>query len=254
MNEASAAGTPERDLRDSRDAPDPQAYQDAFPLDADVLLLDMDGTLVDSGPSVVRAWTKLFEEHGSDRVFDHTLHGMPARGVLAEVFPDMPAEEVEAAHARVEDLEVEDARRISVLPGTARLIGELQAAAEELGRPTWTIVTSCTRRLFEARWAVTDLPFPEDTLVTADQVSRGKPDPEPYLLGASRLGAEPSRALVVEDSLGGLASAHAAGCPAIAVTTTTLAHDLAPHAAGLLTSLDDVSVEVHGGRLRVVRR
>ncbi|MCG7309329.1 HAD-IA family hydrolase [Brachybacterium halotolerans subsp. kimchii] len=245
MNAAAAAGAPEGDA---------QAPQDPFPLDVDALLLDMDGTLVDSGPSVERAWTKLFEEHGSNRTFDHTLHGMPARGVLADVFPDMPADEIEAAHARVEDLEVEDAKRISILPGTARLIGELQSAAEQLGRPTWTIVTSCTRRLFEARWAITDLPYPEETLVTADQVSRGKPDPEPYVLGAERLGADPSRALVIEDSLGGLASARAAGCPAIAVTTTTLAHELAPHAEALLTSLDDVAVEVHEGRLRVVRR
>lgn len=245
MNEASAAGAPGKGA---------QAPQDPFPLDVDALLLDMDGTLVDSGPSVERAWTKLFEEHGSNRTFDHTLHGMPARGVLADVFPDMPADEIEAAHARVEDLEVEDAKRISILPGTARLIGELQSAAERLGRPTWTIVTSCTRRLFEARWAITDLPFPEETLVTADQVSRGKPDPEPYVLGAERLGVDPSRALVIEDSLGGLASARAAGCPAIAVTTTTLANELAPHAQALLTSLDDVAVEVHEGRLRVVRR
>jgi sugar-phosphatase len=232
-----------------RGAPD----GDTFPLDVDALLLDMDGTLVDSGASVVRAWTRLLEEHGSERAFDHTLHGKPARSVLAEVFPDMPEDEVEAAHARVEDLEVEDAKYVSALPGTERIIEELESAAQELGRPTWTIVTSCTRRLFEARWSSTELPTPE-LLVTADQVTRGKPDPEPYALGARRLGVDPSRALVVEDSLGGLASARAAGCPSIALTTTTLAHDLAPHALGLLTSLDDVSVQVHEGHLRVIRR
>ncbi|PWH06754.1 haloacid dehalogenase [Brachybacterium endophyticum] len=226
---------------------------DPFPLDVDALLLDMDGTLVDSGPSVVRAWTKLLEEHGSARAFDHTLHGMPARVVLAEVFPDMPEDEVEAAHARVEDLEVEDASQISVLPGTERIVQELDAAAAELGRPTWTIVTSCTRRLFEARWSVTGLDAPE-SVVTADQVAHGKPDPEAYALGAERLGVEPARALVIEDSLGGLASAQAAGCLAIALTTTTPAHDLGPHADALLTSLDDIAVQVHEGHLRIVRR
>src|SRR5690625_5605032 len=77
-----------------------------------------------------------------------------------------------------------------MLPGTERLLAELDAAAQQLGRSTWTIVTSCTRPLFEARWATTGLPLP-DGLVTADQVTDGKPDPEPYLLGARRLGGHP---------------------------------------------------------------
>src|SRR5690625_6060066 len=120
-----------------------------------------------------------------------------------------------------------------MLPGTERLLAELDAAAQQLGRSTWTIVTSCTRPLFEARWATTGLPLP-DGLVTADQVTDGKPDPEPYLLGARRLGVHPIGALVIEDSVGGLRSGTDAGSRTLAVTSTTPASVLRPLADALI--------------------
>jgi len=235
-------------------APVPATAADAeLDLAADVLLLDMDGTLIDSGPAVERSWNALFAEMGSTRTFDHSLHGVPGMQVLAEVFPDLGAAEVEAAYRRVLDLEMADVSEILVLPGTRRVLEELDAAAAELGRSTWTIVTSCARPLFEARWAVTGLPVPA-RMVTADQVARGKPDPEPYLLGASRLGVDPARALVVEDSLGGLRSARAAGSSSLAVTTTSPAAALAPLADAVVRDLDDVRVGVEGSALRIRRR
>lgn len=220
------------------------------PLLVDALLLDMDGTLIDSGAAVVRSWNALLAELGSDRTFTELMHGTPARQVLRDVFPDMGEDEIAAAHARIEELETADTDGITVLPGTERLLESLDRAGQELGRDVWTIVTSCTRRLFDVRWAVTSLPVPA-TIVTADQVQRGKPDPEPYLLGARRLGVEPGAALVVEDSLGGLASAAAAGSPAIALTTTTPAAALRGRARDVLDSLEQVSVRVADGRLRV---
>lgn len=226
---------------------------DAFPLTGSVLLLDMDGTLIDSGPAVERAWDQLLREHGNTDGFPHTMHGQPARQVIAELLPQLSGEEVEQAHRRIEELEVADVSGILTLPGTQRLLEELEAASAELGRHTWTIVTSCTRPLFEARWARTGLPTP-DHLVTADQVSAGKPDPEPYLLGAERLGADPATAIVLEDSAGGLRSGAAAGARTVAVTTTTPAAVLTPLADGLVTSLDDLEVHVHDGALLLGRR
>lgn len=222
----------------------------AEPLLVDALLLDMDGTLVDSGAAVVRSWNTLLAELGSDRTFTEQMHGTPARQVLQDVFPDMGEDEIAAAHSRIEELETADTDGITVLPGTARLLESLDRAGQELGRDVWTIVTSCTRRLFDVRWAVTGLPVPA-TIVTADQVQRGKPDPEPYLLGARRLGVEPGAALVVEDSLGGLASAAAAGSPAIALTTTTPRTALQGRARAVLASLEQMTVSVAEGRLRV---
>ncbi|MFC7458704.1 HAD-IA family hydrolase [Brachybacterium sp. GCM10030267] len=235
------------------DTPDVPTPVDELPLRARALLLDMDGTLIDSGPAVERAWNTLLREYDAGVEFGHDMHGKPARQVLAELLPELTEEQRDQAHARVEALEIADVGSILTLPGAERLLRELDAAAEELGRATWTIVTSCTAPLFEARWATTGLPVPPD-MVTADQVTRGKPDPEPYRLGAQRLGAEPGACIVVEDSVGGLRSGADAGARTVAVTSTTPAADLAPIADALVTSLDDLEIRVSDGDLVLSRR
>ncbi|WP_394214534.1 HAD-IA family hydrolase [Brachybacterium vulturis] len=237
----------------SSDPASRRAHEHTLPLRGAVLLLDMDGTLIDSGAAVERSWNRLFAELGLDLEFGAEQHGKPARQVLGEVLPGLGEDELTAAHRRVEELEIADVDEIVVLPGTARLLAELDAAAAQLGRPTWTIVTSCTAPLFEARWNRTGLPVPAG-LVTADQVARGKPHPEPYLLGAERLGAEPAASIVIEDSIGGLRSGAAAGARTVAVTSTTPAGDLAPLAEALVTSLDDLEVRVDGTELLLSRR
>lgn len=224
-----------------------------FPIATSALLLDMDGTLIDSGGSVERAWDRMFDRLGVRRRFDHALHGRPARGVIREVFGELPEDRVEAIHEGIEQLEIEDAGEVEVLPGTLRLIGELDEVSRRVGRQVWTVVTSCTRPLFEARWACTGLPIPSQ-VVTADQVTHGKPDPEPFEEGARRLGVDPAEAVAVEDSVGGLTAASAAGVLPLAVTTTTPAADLAPCARALLTSLDDLVAGVAAGRLLLDRR
>lgn len=231
----------------------PRTGEEPLPLQCTALLLDMDGTLVDSGASVERSWNRFLEEQGSTRRFEPSLHGRPARQLIAELLPGLDEEQAREAHRRVEHLEIEDASGTVTLPGTARLLAELGRAQEQLGRQTWAIVTSCTRALFEARWGFTELPFPE-TLVTADDVAHGKPDPEPYRAGAERLGADASGCVVLEDSLGGLESGRAAGCRTVAVTTTTPAAELRDHADVLVTSLDDLRVRVEGDQLVLERR
>lgn len=235
------------------DSPDASVPTDALPLRTTTLLLDMDGTLIDSGPAVERAWNTLLRELGTDLTFGAAQHGRPARQVLAELMPELDEEQLARAHDRIEALEIADVDAIVTLPGTERLLRELDAAAEQLNRPTWTIVTSCTAGLFEARWATTGLPAPAQR-VTADQVTHGKPDPEPYLLGAERLGVAPERTIVIEDSVGGLHSGAAAGARTIAVTSTTPAADLAPLADALVTSLDDLEIAVDGEDLVLSRR
>ncbi|MGP9537837.1 HAD-IA family hydrolase [Brachybacterium sp. AOP43-C2-M15] len=224
-----------------------------LPARADALLLDMDGTLIDSGPAVERSWNQLLGELGTDLEFGPEQHGRPARQVLAELLPELDDSRLDAAHRRIEELEISDLEGIVVLPGTERFLRELDEAAAQLGRPTWTIVTSCTRELFEARWSRTGLAVPAG-MVTADQVRRGKPDPEAYLLGAERLGRPITDCIVVEDSLGGLRSGTSAGAGTVAVTSTTAAGDLAPLAGALVTSLDDLEIGVDGEDLVLSRR
>ncbi|WP_298992491.1 HAD-IA family hydrolase [uncultured Pseudokineococcus sp.] len=179
------------------------------------VLFDMDGTLIDSTPSVERCWTRWAGEMGVDPARLLGWHGVPARAIVAAlVAPERVAEGV----ALIDRLEVEDTAGILPLPGAAEALGLLPA-----GRAA--VATSCTRPLALARIAEAALAVPE-VVVTADDVERGKPDPEPFLLAAERLGVDPARCLVVEDAPAGLAAARAAGCATLAVTTTTPADAL----------------------------
>ena len=105
------------------------------------------------------------------------------------------------------------------------------------------IATSARRNLMEARLGAAGIPLPQMT-VAVDDVTRGKPDPEPFLVAAERLGHDPSDVLVVEDSISGLTGAKAAGCATLAVVTTTSAEKLAVSglADGVVKNLSEVAV------------
>lgn len=131
----------------------------------------------------------------------------------------LPARLVPEAVARVEELEVEDVpdAGVQLLPGTRDFLDSVPA-------DRWAVVTSATRRLAEARLdAVGILP---KTLVAADDITRGKPDPEPYLLAARQLGVDPAPRVVFEDAPAGLQAGRAAGMTTVALATTHRAEHL----------------------------
>ncbi|MFB8248459.1 HAD family hydrolase [Streptomyces sp. NPDC001046] len=201
---------------------------------AQALLFDNDGTLVSSLASVDRCWAQWAAEYGitAQEFARVELHGRPAAEIAADL---LPAEIVPEAVARIEDLEVEDVPRggVHLLPGTRALLDALPA-------DRWAVVTSATRRLAEARLdAVGILP---KTLVAADDITRGKPDPEPYLLAARALGVDPARCVVLEDAPAGLASGRAAGMTTVALTTTHRAEEL--HADLVVENLSALSALV----------
>jgi sugar-phosphatase len=167
----------------------------------EAIVFDNDGVLVDSFASVERAWRRWSIEQGLDpEVVMPTVHGRPSRETVAAL---LAPELVGAALQRIDDLEIEDAAGVTALPGAVGLLASLPA-----GR--WAIVTSATTALFEARRAAAGLPRPT-LVVTADHVSRGKPDPEGYLAATRRLGVPAARTAVFEDSSSGIAAALAAG-------------------------------------------
>ncbi len=184
------------------------------------VLFDMDGTLINSLAAVVRSWARLAEEYAipAERFFP--FHGIPARAIVDRLLEDRPAAERDAAYARIVDIEVSDTDGIEILPGAVAALEVLAPA----GR--CAIVTSSSRPLAAARLAATGLPAPS-VLITADDVERGKPHPDPFEAGAAAFGAAPRDCLVVEDAASGLASARAAGCPTLALATTHAAEDLA---------------------------
>ncbi|WP_344362613.1 HAD-IA family hydrolase [Streptomyces gobitricini] len=180
-------------------------------IDAEALLFDNDGTLVSSLESVHRCWTRWAEEYGiaAEDFARVELHGRPAVDIIAEL---LPADRIPGALARIERLEVEDVPGgVELLPGTKELLASLPA-------DRWAVVTSATRPLAEARLREAGIDAP--VVIAADDITRGKPDPEPYLLAAARLGADPARCVVFEDAPAGLAAGRAAGMRTVALATT----------------------------------
>ena len=216
-------------------------------LDFAAVLFDMDGTLIDSIPVVIRSWLRWAQEEGVDPARLVGFHGVPARGIAEKL---LPADRVDAAVDRIEAIEVADTEGITVLPGTlATLTGAGPTnPATGVADDLCAIATSCTRPLADARVAATGLPVPR-VVVTASDVRRGKPHPDPFLLAAQRLGVDPRECLVVEDAPGGLEAARAAGCATLAVTTTTVPADLIADA--VVATLGDVRFSVVEGRVRV---
>ncbi|MFI9252985.1 HAD family hydrolase [Streptomyces sp. NPDC053069] len=212
---------------------------------AHALLFDNDGTLVSSLDSVERCWTRWTQEYGvtAEDFARVALHGRPAAEIVADL---LPAHLVAEAVARVEQLEVDDVPDggVRLLPGTRDFLASLPA-------DRWAVVTSATRRLAEARLdAVGILP---KTLIAADDITRGKPDPEPYLLAARQLGVDPAHCVVFEDAPAGLQAGRAAGMTTVALATTHRAEEL--DADLVVQDLSALSALVTDGGVQVsVRR
>ncbi|WP_267547377.1 HAD family hydrolase [Arthrobacter sp. H14-L1] len=181
----------------------------------DAVLFDMDGTLIDSTPAVRRAWFAWCAERGLDPSFLEGAHGQPGRDIVASL---VPPEEFDEAFERIQQIEIAEVSDVTILPGAAE-------ALSAIGENRKAIVTSCTRPLATARITASGL-VPPRVVVTADDVVRGKPHPEPFASGAQRLGLDPARCLVIEDAAAGLRSAQDAGCTTLAVAGTHVAADL----------------------------
>jgi sugar-phosphatase len=179
------------------------------------ILSDLDGVLVDSGDSIEETWTTWARSRGVDpERLRGRIHGRPAGDVIREVAPHLdPA----AESAAVSQMDI-DGPPARLLDGARRLLND------DLGVPV-AVVTSCPDALAHVRLSTAQLRVP-DVLVTADRVTRGKPDPEGYRLAARELGVDPAHAVVFEDAPAGVAAAKAAGARVIGITTTHPAAEL----------------------------
>jgi sugar-phosphatase len=174
------------------------------------VLADLDGTLVDSHASIVRAWRWWAARHDVDpAAIERIMLGRPSGDVIAEVAPQLDAA---AESAIVDAYEAQDCEGVVALPGAAELLGGWPA-------DRLAIVTSCTIPLVRARLRATGLPMPA-VLVTPERVSRGKPDPEGYLRAAAELGAPVDECVVLEDAPAGVAAGRAAGMHVVGVLTS----------------------------------
>jgi sugar-phosphatase len=179
------------------------------------ILFDLDGVLLDSTRVVAAQYTRWALEQGLDPAeVMKAAHGVRTVEVIRRVAPHLDAI---AETKKIEDREAA-ADGIVQIPGAVALLNSIP-------RGRWCVVTSGTRFLAVNRMRKFGIPVP-DILVTADDVSHGKPDPEPYRKGAELLQANPAECVVFEDAPAGIRSARAAGMKVISLPSTYPASEL----------------------------
>jgi mannitol-1-/sugar-/sorbitol-6-phosphatase len=182
------------------------------------ILFDMDGVLIDSTPAVARVWHGWALEHGFDpETVVRMAHGRPSRTTVRELLPNADID-IDKEDRELERREIEDLDGVVFLPGARELL-------KSLPPERWTVATSATRALALVRLRAAGLPIPS-TLTTSNDVKIGKPDPEPYLKAAAKLGFPPSDCIVVEDAAAGVRAGKAAGARVIAFLTTMSREEL----------------------------
>jgi sugar-phosphatase len=179
-------------------------------LTARALLLDMDGTLVNSDAVVERIWRRWAERHGldADEVMK-VVHGRQGHASMAVLLPDRPVEQNLADNTRMLAEETADVEGVVAIPGAPEFLASLHGLPHAL-------VTSADVALSTARMAAAGLGLP-DVRVTAESVGASKPDPEGFLKGAAELGVDPADCIVFEDSGAGIAAGRAAGMRVVGV-------------------------------------
>lgn len=176
----------------------------------DAVLFDMDGTLVDSTvacENLLRDWAI---GHGLDaeRVVI-AAHGRRNRDIVQEFAPHLPVDE-ETARLDRDELKYREGN--FAVRGAVDILSTLPAAS-------WALVTSASRPVAEMRLECAGLRAPP-VLISAEDVRRGKPHPDAYLIAAERLGVAPERCLVIEDTPAGLEAGRNAGMQILGITTT----------------------------------
>jgi mannitol-1-/sugar-/sorbitol-6-phosphatase len=209
-------------------------HKDRVPtvLTCNAVLFDLDGTLIDSLPAVNRAWTKFSLKHGliPAEVLSQ-IHGKRSIDSIRRLLPHVDAEE-EDAFIRL--LETTDTEGTAVLPGALQLLGKLP-------RHRWAVVTSGTSDVAMARMRAAGIPE-AGGYVFGNDVSSGKPAPDPFLLGATKLGFSPAECIGVEDTLAGVRSIQAAGMRAVGIGV---------EAELVVRNLAELSVSVVGSNISI---
>jgi len=200
-------------------------------LDCAAILFDLDGVLIDSTACIIRHWQQWAERYCLDLAeIMSVAHGRRTVETMRLVAPHL---DVEEEAQRFAEIEAADAEGVVTIAGALSLLDVLPA-------DVWAIVTSGTREVAKARLRSQGLPLPK-IMVTAEDVTNGKPDPEPYLVAANRLGVPAANCVVVEDSPAGIAAAAAAGMRSLAVAFTHARHELGT-ATAIAGRLEDIQV------------
>ncbi|MCC8071602.1 MAG: HAD family hydrolase [Bacteroidales bacterium] len=199
------------------------------------VLFDLDGVLLDSEDQYTEFWS------GIDRMYPT---GVPSfakhiKGTTLEmILPYFPDPEVRADVMK--RLELHQANMVyHAYPGVIRFLQELKAR----GIPRAIVTSSDSKKMEEVYRQIPGFRDYFDAVVDASQVTRSKPDPQGYLLGAEALGVAPEDCYVFEDSLQGLEAARRSGGKVIGVATTYTRQELAGRAPRIIDSVGEMTVD-----------
>lgn len=186
----------------------------------EAFLFDMDGTLLNSVAVVERVWSSWAIRHSLEpEVFLKTIHGIRAVDVIHQLA--LPGVDPVHEAKQLLDEEMEDVNGIVEIPGAISFL-------KSLPPERWAIVTSAPIELARRRMAAAGIPMPA-VMVSGEEVAAGKPSPECYLLGARRLGVDPTKCLVFEDAVAGILAGEAAGADVTVITATHATPFETPH-------------------------
>lgn len=201
-----------------------------FPFSA--LIFDLDGTLVDSIPAVDRAWRAFSARHNLDASYVVTqIHGRRSIDSVRALLPHVDAE---AEDAWIRNQEATDTEGVTAIPGALEFLKSLPCP--------WAIATSGTTEVATSRMRAVGLPTPQ-VAVFGEEVANGKPAPDPFLLAAQRLGVDPTKCVVFEDTLAGVRAGHAANMKVVALATT-LRPDQLSEADAIIEDFRSIRVQV----------
>jgi sugar-phosphatase len=202
------------------------------------ILFDMDGVLVDSRPVVARVWRRWADAKGLDgEAILKAAQGRRTVDTLRSLASNL---DVASELRWLDEAELNDGDGIVEIPGASELVASLPD-----GR--WAVVTSAGRELAQRRLDWAGLPSP-DCLITADEVSKGKPFPDGYLQACQDLGVVPADSLVIEDSPAGIEAARSARMRVVGLSTTHRSSELPPTEA-VLPDLRAISAEMCDGEV-----
>lgn len=196
-------------------------------------LFDLDGVLIDSETLYTQFWERVgLEHHLPSPTFALDIKGTTLTDILTTHFPDP---EVRKDVDRLLH-EFENEIVYPVFSGALEFVDELRSR----GLKT-VIVTSSDNKKMDFLFAQhPGFAAHFDAMVTACDVTRSKPDPEPYLIGAKKVGAEPECCVVFEDSFQGLEAGRRAGCKVVGLSTTNSAESIAGKADIVVPSLESL--------------
>ncbi|KAJ7596611.1 HAD-like protein [Mycena floridula] len=218
----------------------------------DAVLFDMDGTLIDSTPGVLKAWRTFCKDYSLSEdpaEVAHAAHGRRMTDSLREICA-VTETNLEAEIERFEEEVIQGGP--VVLPGAIALISQIETEAPRLG---WTIVTSATNFYAPRALERCSIPLPKAGIVTSNDVKHGKPNPQPYIAGAVKCGVDPTKCLVIEDAIAGMHSGRAAGSKVIAVCTSTSRKTISESSANpdfIVNDLTKISAKWKDGKIEIL--